>query len=84
MNVDEQGGFSGLDGQGTASTSSNESPQTAGRTVQSMASSGMGRARAREGELGEEERAPWIVFFRRREGRGEGGRGASWRHQWRQ
>jgi hypothetical protein len=30
------------------------------------------------GELEQEERAPWLSFYRRREGRREGGRGASW------
>jgi hypothetical protein len=34
------------------------------------------------GELEQGERAPWLGFYRR-EGRGEGDRGASWRHQWR-
>ena len=85
MEVDEHGGFDGLGGQGTVqgldwrtrtvSTSSDEAPRTVGRMVRSTASSGMGRARERKGELREEERGPSPIYRERGEERErDGGR----------
>jgi hypothetical protein len=68
----------------TTSTSSGEAPRTAGRTVRSTASSGMGRAREREGvrrRVGKEEREIHLQFIERgEEERGAPGRESNGRH----
>jgi hypothetical protein len=71
----EQGTVQGLGwGTRTVSTSSSEAPRTAGKMVRSTASSGMGRARERKGELREEERGPSPIYRERGEERKREGR----------